>query len=123
MSGYSDREIQDSGAPPRMERRGARRRRVLFSGALCSLDGTRCHDCTIRDMTELGAHVVVPNSPSLDTKIFLLHVRDGIAYEAFVVSKLRNSVSLRFTSATSLANNDDPNVRCLRELWRSRRGY
>lgn len=95
----------------------------MFSGALCSLDGTQCYDCTIRDMTELGAHVVVPNSPSLDAKVFLLQVRDGIAYEALVVSKERNSVSLKFVSAIPLASSDDPKMRWLKELWRSRRGY
>ena len=96
---------------------------MLFSGALCSLDGKRCYDCTIRDMTELGAHVVVPNSQSLDAKVFLLHLRDGIAYEAFVVSKLRDSVSLKFGAATPLARNEDSKVRWLRDLWRTRRGY
>lgn len=122
MSGHSNRNVIPE-APPRVERRAARRRRVLFSGALCSLDGTRCHDCAIRDMTELGAHVVVPNSPSLEAKIYLLHVRDGIAYEAIVVSKVRNSVSLKFSSATPLENNEDPEVRWLKDLWCSRRGY
>ena len=109
--------------PPRLERRASRRRRVLFSGALCSLDGARCYDCAIRDMTELGAHVVVPNSPTLDAQLFLLHVRDGVVHEALVVAKEHNSVSLKFISAIPLANNDDAKMRWLKDLWRSRRGY
>ena len=121
MSAEDQQQLID--VPPRVERRETRRRRVLFSGALCSLDGTGCYDCTIRDMTDVGARVVVPNSPCLDAKVFLLHVRDGIAYEALVVSKVRNSVSLKLASAMPLANNDDPKMRWLKELWRSRRGY
>src|SRR5689334_13336360 len=120
MSSQLHREGESLEVPPRVERRTTRRRRVLFSGALCNMDGTQCYDCTIRDMTELGAQVVVPNSPSFDAKVFLLHTRDGIAYEALVVSKKRNSVSLKFASATPLANNDDAKVRWLKELWRSR---
>jgi hypothetical protein len=123
MSSQSHREVEGTEIPPRAERRSTRRRRVLFSGVLCSLDGTRCHDCTIRDMTELGAHVVVLNSRSLDAKVFLLHLRDGIAYEAFVVSKLRDSVSLKFGAAIPLARNEDSKVRWLKDLWRARRGY
>jgi len=67
------------------ERRLRPRHNVFYNGIVTNNDGTRSFFCTIRNQTDAGALITVPEGQSLPPIIYLINLRDQIAYEALTV--------------------------------------
>src|SRR5438552_7338617 len=71
--------------PPTADRRPQRRRRTLLGGRVTFNDGAHVFDCTIRDLSDGGARITVPGQQPIAPHVFLINIRDRVAYEALVV--------------------------------------
>ena len=70
-----------SAARTTVRRRPPPRRRVLLGGLITYGQGTHCFSCTIRDFSETGARISMTPRHALPSSIFLINLRDRVAYE------------------------------------------
>jgi hypothetical protein len=89
-------EILPNRAPPLQERRRVLRPRVLLSGKLVFKDPPLTVDCAIRDLTELGARVVLAPDIVAPRRGWLVNLRAGCAYETVVIWRAAGLLGLRF---------------------------
>src|SRR3981081_4123396 len=89
--------------PPRVvNQRKAPRKRTLLGGKVVFGDGQHVRDCTIRDISETGAKIVMHKGEVIPTRVFLIDRRTPIAYEATVSWIKAPDFALRFLKADSL---------------------
>jgi hypothetical protein len=101
---------------PTPERRSARRGRVLLGGKLIYGNGLSA-DCTIRDLTESGAKVMLAGQDLLPKDCHLIVLRDGMAHRAHASWTRHPYVGLTFEASQSLEDDVPAAFRPLRSLW------
>lgn len=112
----------EQGLPPIVvERRNAGRRRVLFGGKIVFRDGSQSFDCTIRDMSQFGARITVAKQYVIPTRVYLIDLRTGIAYESEVTRIKPPQYALKFEAAIPLEGMSDPFLQFLKRIWQSAR--
>jgi hypothetical protein len=85
------------------EKRKTARRRVLKEGKIVFADGMRVFDCTIRDMSEEGARLLIANTVGLPDTFQLYEKSSGMLYPVTVAWRQPNSIGVQFTGpATSI---------------------
>jgi hypothetical protein len=85
------------------EQRKAPRRRVLKEGKIVYADGLRVLDCTIRDLSEGGARLLIANTVGLPDSFHLYEKSSGLLYPATVAWRQSNSLGVKFLGpATSI---------------------
>ena len=85
------------------DRRKVPRRRVLKEGKILYADGIRVFDCTIRDISENGARLLIANTMGLPDKFQLFEKSSGLLYPASIVWRQTNSIGVHFDGpATSI---------------------
>lgn len=70
---------------PTPERRKNERTRVLLRGLVCDPAGAPKYTCAIREVTPNGARITLPLGQKAFPEIFLVHVRERVAYEAILL--------------------------------------
>lgn len=85
------------------DKRKVPRRRVLKEGKIVFADAMRVIDCTIRDMSEAGARLLIANTVGVP-ETFLLYERSAEAlHPARVVWRQSNALGVEFEGpATSI---------------------
>ena len=81
------------------EKRKTARRRVLKEGKIIFADGMRLIDCTIRDMSESGARLLIANTIGLPDTFHLFEKSSRMVYPATVAWRQSNAVGVRFDGA------------------------
>ena len=99
-----------------IERRPKRRNRVLLGGIVASVDGSHSFNCMIRDISPGGARVF-PRGQQVPSNLYLIHIRDRVAYEATVIWNNGKDVGVSFTNQFRLAEIVDPTKQFLTRLW------
>lgn len=95
------------------ERRTTPRRRVLKEGKIVFADGVRVLDCTIRDMSDEGARLLIANPLGVPQHFLLLEKSNGLLHPASVVWQRKDSIGVKFDGpATSI--HDEANKRFAR---------
>jgi hypothetical protein len=85
------------------DRRKIQRRRVLKEGKIVYADGLRVFDCTIRDMSENGARLLVANTIGLPNTFQLYEKSSGTLYPCSIAWRQSNAVGVHFEGpATSI---------------------
>jgi hypothetical protein len=85
------------------DRRKIPRRRVLKEGKIVYADGLRVFDCTIRDMSENGARLLVANTIGLPNTFQLYEKSSGTLYPCSIAWRQSNAVGVHFEGpATSI---------------------
>ncbi len=79
-----------------LDKRKVERRRTLFRGRVAHLDGSYCIDCAIRDLSDTGARVRVGALQRLPDAVYLLDLRNRLAYEASVSWRKSPDFGLHF---------------------------
>jgi hypothetical protein len=102
-----------------LERRPARRKRVLLSGIVSYDDGKVSFDCTIRDLSEGGAHIVVPKNTQFPSSFYLINIPGRLAYAAKVVWAGTGEVGLALARTHALTD-IAPDLMFLKRLWLAR---
>jgi PilZ domain len=105
-----------SSEPLSIERRPERRKRVLLGGIIAYAGGKHSLHCTIHDISDTGARVVV-RGQKVPSDFYLIHVRDRLAYEAKVVWNEGTEVGVTFKRTFRLADIGDPALSYLVKLW------
>jgi hypothetical protein len=106
-----------SGIPP-LERRPKRRKRVLYPGLIVHANGST--DCTIRNLTEYGAHITVRENEVLPSNFYLISIPDRLAYDAEVIWKIGVDTGVTYEKIHDLSNAVDPSLYFLKRLWLAR---
>jgi len=115
MAGAPILKIADS-AEPGEHRHGARRR--AFLGAkLVFGNGAFTVDCVVRDISEDGARVKLPEGQPVPDILYLVEMRSGMAYEARVAWKRHPEIGLAFIHAHALKDAAEPHLLGLKRLW------
>ena len=113
-------------APPQsplVERRPTRRRRTLLAGRVCFDAGSEIFDCTIRNLSASGARITVPKDQPLPKTLYLIKLRDRVAFEATVVWTKGTEAGLAFRRTLSLGELNDPKLAYLHRLWFEHSSY
>ncbi len=81
------------------DKRKASRRRVLKVGKIVFADGMRVIDCTIRNMSEEGARLLISNSIGVPDSFLLFEKSTGMLYPTSVAWRQSNSIGVKFDGA------------------------
>ncbi len=85
------------------DKRKVPRRRVLKEGKIVYADGLRVLDCTIRDISENGARLLIANTVGLPDKFQLFEKSSGLLYPASIAWRQANAIGVQFDGpATSI---------------------
>ena len=78
------------------ERRKSPRRRVLKEGKIVFPDALCLMDCTIRDMSDEGAKLVVSNTLAIPHSFQLYERSSGKLYPAIIAWRQCNAIGVKF---------------------------
>lgn len=120
----SDPVTPDSALPtglPKKEggedRRQTPRRRALLTGKLVTEDVALTIDCIIRNLTDMGAMVEMPSPHMVPNQIYLLQVKEGLAWDAEVVWRHGARLGLKFSGNHDLNDEIGKSLRPVKRLW------
>ena len=115
MSGNDTRNL-----PPTPERRPQRRTKVLLGGLIAFFDRAQHFDCTIRDLTNSGARILLPRNQPIPSKVYLINMRDRTAHETKVAWNNGKEAGLAYITSFPLSDIADPKLSYLKQLWHER---
>ena len=80
-------------------------------------DGSFTLDCMIRDISDGGAKVVIPEHQYLPPELYLIVVKSCVAHSATVVWKNYPARGLKFSQSYNLDESLPRELKYLRALW------
>jgi PilZ domain len=78
------------------EKRKTARRRVLKEGKIIFADGMRVIDCTIRDLSDSGARLLIASTVGIPDTFHLFEKSSGMIYPATVVWRQSSAIGVEF---------------------------
>jgi PilZ domain-containing protein len=93
------------------------RQRTFLNGKLALRDGGFTLDCTIHDISESGAKVIMDRHAPLPVDLYLIVVKHCVAYEAKVMWMNYPARGLKFVNTYSLSQALPTHLTFLRKLW------
>jgi len=105
--------------PPPIERRPKWRNRVLLGGIISFANGAHSFNCSIRDITDMGARVVIRDQ-NVPFSFYLINIRDRLVYDAQVIWNSGVEIGVTFNKTIPIDKIVDPAQSYLRNLWLSR---
>ena len=102
---------------PATERRPNQRRRTLLSAVACHSNGAYTFDCTVRNLSESGARVLIASDVPFPSEIYIIVLRDSVAYEAIVVWNSGREIGVRFRQRHCLSDDVAPGLLFLKRLF------
>lgn len=105
--------------PPTPERRAVPRHRTLQRGRVCyGASHAMSFDCTIRNLTQVGALLRAPAGQAFPDSFTLLHVGEGVAYEARLSWRRADQAGVELLSRHDLTRPEvDEPYKALRRIW------
>ena len=106
-------------SPPNNEGngRGAPRQRVVLSGKIVFGLPEMTLDCAVSDLSDTGARVRLEGPEPLRDPIYLIVVRQGLAFLAREAWRTGSVVGLEFSRRFDLANQTSEAPRLVRQIW------
>ena len=98
------------------ERRGGRRRRVLFFGRISDATGASLADCAITNLSSTGAQVRLHAARTLPRLVYLIDPKTHAAHLCEVVWKRGDRLGLRFHNTFDLDKELDERLHFLKTL-------
>ena len=107
----------ESEVPPLAERRPVARKRVLFGGV--TVHGLRRNvvHCQVRDISDTGARITLSRRETIPQQLYLIIIRDQLAYAARVAWRKDDEAGLAFAQAIDLRAPPDPAFAHLFRIW------
>ena len=93
------------------------RKRTFMTGLLVHGDGVFTAPCTIRDISEGGAKIILDRRRPLPGDVYLIVVKYGVAYLAKVAWLSFPARGLQFAKAYPLSAEVPKELSFLRQLW------
>lgn len=106
--------------PPLADRRPKTRKRTLLGGLVSFSDGAECFDCRIKDLSDSGARITFPADRPAPNIVYLINIRDAVAYEATIVWRKGAEGGLKFLRTFAVSDPTESNLGYLKKLWCSR---
>lgn len=97
--------------------RPRRLREPSTNGILSHPRGQFSYRCVLRDISEIGARVVLPSGSPLANRMYVVHFTAETAYDSDVIWFDGNEAGLAFRRALSLRRLKHPELVFLRKLW------
>jgi len=97
-------------------KRGARRQRTLLAGKLVFGDGAYTSNCAIREISETGARIKMRNTDFFANDVYLIDIKNGVAYEARVVWRKVFEFGVQLNARYDLTNLPNE-LAYLRRIW------
>jgi hypothetical protein len=94
-----------------------RRQRALLSGVVTFADGAHSFRCTIRNFSQDGARISVPDDRLLPPRLYLINLNERAAYEALTVWMKDGEAGVALLDRLPLAELSDPKLSYLDKLW------
>jgi hypothetical protein len=101
---------------PRIERVPVRRNRVLLGGIISFDHGKNSYNCSIRDLTDRGARIIVAEQ-RIAPNFYLITIRDRVVFDAKVVWRSGSELGVSFEKSFRLSDIVDPALSYLSDLW------
>lgn len=98
------------------ELRRATRVRTFLGGRIVFHDGAYSYNCVVRDMSEGGARVAIPEARLIPRRVFFLTSKEEVAYDSELVWRTQSMAGLKFRQTIQLATCTDPNLRYLKRV-------
>ena len=98
------------------ELRRAGRVRTFLGGRIVFHDGAYIYDCIVRDLSESGARVEIPEARLVPRRFYFLVSKEEVAYDCELVWRTRMMAGIRFRETIQLATCQDPKLRYLRQI-------
>ena len=105
----------DSKSPEYDLRRSARVR-TLLGGRIVFRDGAYSYNCIVRDISEGGARIEIPDARMLPRRFYFLTSKAEIAYDSELVWRTRLMAGIKFRDAIELPTCKDPKLRYLKQV-------
>lgn len=102
---------------PGTDERRSSRKRTLFSGKITYSEGAHSLDCTIRDLSETGARISLAKGQGIPSEVYLIDIRNRMAYEAKVEWCRAPDFGLVFLKTHPVTAITDPRLAYLNRLW------
>lgn len=103
--------------PVAIERREARRQRVLLTGVLSDSRRQASQSCSVRNVSETGARIQLPGSDMPMSWGSLIVVRDACVYSIEPVWVSGDQAGVKLVNTRSLNTPSTPDMDRLRALW------
>ncbi len=103
--------------PPDHEQRSAPRRRVLLSAIVVNREFNTIFRCQVRDVSERGARLNIPDSFLVPAGFWLIALTAGLAYEAKLAWRRYPSVGVSLGDPIDLDEPMNRLARRLRAVW------
>lgn len=110
-------DARHSRKKPDQDSRRSGRKRTLLGGKITYADGAHTLDCTIRDVSRTGARIALAKGLGIPSAVYLIDLRNGVAYEANVEWCRPPEFGLAFLKTHPLATLCDPHLYYLKRLW------
>ena len=108
---------QPHALPSQVERRPDRRRRSFLAGRVTFDDGRHIFDCAIKDLTERGARITIPETQTLPPCFHLISMRERVVHECAVVWMKDGEAGLSFLKTVPLGDLTGTTLDYMRTLW------
>ena len=102
--------------PPKAEQRPKARSRVLLAGIVSYAGGAHSFRCSIRNLSENGAKISVPNGLALPKEVFLIDIRARFIHTAERIWWINESAGLKFLQTTPIDELGGPSLGYLKRL-------
>jgi len=102
--------------PPMAERRPKPRKRVLLGGRIVYQNGDRYFDCSIRDVSESGARILLKPGEPIPSKVYLIETQKRIVHEARVAWNNGREAGLQFLDSFPVASIENKELLYLKRL-------
>jgi PilZ domain-containing protein len=98
------------------DHRTSHRKKSFLLGKIAYDGGAYSFDCTIRDISQSGARIGIPDGQIVPKQVYLIDMRSGIAYASEVKWRAASQLGLVFTSFFSLDGQLPEETRYLKRL-------
>ena len=102
------------------ERRPDRRRRSFLARRVTFDDGRRVFDCAIRDLTDRGARITIPENQTLPPWFHLISMRERVVHDCAVMWMKDGEAGLSFLKTVPLGDLTGTKLDYMRTLWLER---
>jgi hypothetical protein len=92
------------------------RTRTFFGGKIVFNEGAYSYDCVVRDMSDGGARIDIPEARMMPRRFYFLTSRAEIAYDSELVWRTRMMAGIRFRETIELATCNEPKLRYLKNI-------
>lgn len=99
------------------DRRAKTRRRVLLAGKIVRGSGAFSTDCSIRNLSALGARLRLPGPVPVGETFYLIEIRNGRLYHADVRWRTEKEIGVSFRHPDPIDDPTSPQRRLLQRFW------